>query len=273
MSNPLQKYFRQPKLFVSLPSKGMFYQQGILTGDANNVPIFGMTGMDEIIMKTPDALYSGESTVKLIQSCCPYIQDARKVPSLDVDALLVAIRIATYGETMPVTSACRNCGEENEFEIDLSATLDHYNSLTFDSTIEIDDLVITIKPLTYEEMSEVNIENFKLQKMLGQLNDESIADETRQQYFNEIYEKLADIQARVLISSIESVKTPDAVVTDRHHISEWLLNTIKTNYKLIKDRLEENKNTWALPKHKVKCAECGHQDTIEVVLDQSSFFD
>lgn len=272
MSNPLQKYFRQPKLFIPLPSKGLFYDPGVLNGDANNVPIFGMTGMDEIIMKTPDALFSGEATVKLIQSCCPYIQDAHKIPSLDIDALLVAIRIATYGDIMPISAKCKNCDTENEFDIALTGILDHYSTLTFNNVIQIDDLVVTLKPLTYDEMSHFNIENFKLQKMLMQLEGEEVSEEARQQHFDAIYEKLAEIQANVLLASIESIKTPEASVTDRQYVREWLINTINVNYKVIKDKLEENKEIWALPKNKVKCIECGHEDTIEVVLDQSSFF-
>lgn len=271
MNNPLQKYFRQPKLFIPLPSKGLFYEDGVLSGDTSNVPIFGMTGMDEIIMKTPDALFSGEATVKLIQSCCPYILDAHKISSLDVDALLIAIRIATFGELMPVSTKCRNCGEENEFDIDLSNALSHYADLKFNNVIHLDDLTITLKPLTYQDMSIFNIENFKLQKMLSQLDNVSVED--RQQHFDAIYEKLADIQAQVFLTSIESITTPNEVVTDRIHITEWLANTVKSNYKIIKDRLEENKETWAMPKNKIKCADCGHEDSIEVSLDQSSFFD
>ena len=76
--NPLQKYFRQPKIFIKLPSKGLYYDREVLNGDHNNVPIFAMTGMDEIIYKTPDALYSGEATIKVIESCCPYITNAQK---------------------------------------------------------------------------------------------------------------------------------------------------------------------------------------------------
>ena len=41
-NNPLQKYFRQPKIYMALPSKGLFYPPGSLLGDYNNVPIFGM---------------------------------------------------------------------------------------------------------------------------------------------------------------------------------------------------------------------------------------
>jgi hypothetical protein len=69
--NPLQQYFRQPKIFINLPSQGIYSKEGSIQGEVNNMPVYGMTGMDEIIVKTPDALLSGESTVKVVQSCCP----------------------------------------------------------------------------------------------------------------------------------------------------------------------------------------------------------
>jgi len=74
-TNPLKQFFRQPKIFIKLPSKGIFNNPGTLQGDLDKMPVFGMTGMDEILMKTPDALLNGESTVRLMQSCCPSITD------------------------------------------------------------------------------------------------------------------------------------------------------------------------------------------------------
>ena len=78
-SNPLQQFFRQPKIYISLPSKGVYYPPGVFQGDYSNVPIMSMTGMDEIIMKTPDALFNGEAAYKVIESCCPFIKNAKLI--------------------------------------------------------------------------------------------------------------------------------------------------------------------------------------------------
>jgi hypothetical protein len=272
MNNPLQKYFRQPKIFISLPSKGLFYPPSTLVGDYNNVPIFAMTGMDEIIMKTPDALFSGEATIKLIESCCPYIKDASVVPSLDIDALLIAIRIATYGETLSLSHKCKKCGHEGDYEAKLPVILDQVSQKSFNSTLKIDDLVIKIRPLSYKEMTEFNIENFKLQKMLVQLNQTDV-EEDKQEAIDNIYLTLAMIQKKLLIASIDSVTTPEAVVTEKHFIEEWLSNSIKHVYNRIKEHLETSKKDWSIPPLSIKCSECGHEAELEVTLDQSSFFD
>jgi hypothetical protein len=269
-TNPLQKYFRQPKLYVSLPSKGVFYQEGALSGDHSNVPIFAMSGMDELIMKTPDALFNGEATVKLIESCCPYIKNAKGMPSLDLDTLLVGIRIATYGETMTVAHKCKNCGAENEFDINLTAVIDHYSGKTFDSRLAINEITVNLRPLTYEEMTKFNIENFKLQKMLSQIVD--IPVEQQQELLDHIYSSLAETQLEVLLTSIDYVQTPEAVVKDPQHIREWLANIPRDDYNQVKSKIESNRDSWNLPKHHTKCSDCGTEDFISVEMDQSSFF-
>jgi transcription elongation factor Elf1 len=271
-TNPLQKYFRQPKLYVSLPSKGTFYPDGVLQGDPNNVPIFAMTGMDEILMKTPDALFNGESTVKVIESCCPYIKDAKQVPSLDIDSLLVAIRIATFGDKMTVNHVCANCGADNDFEIDLTTVVDHYNNARYDATVEVGGLLVNLRPLTYNELTVLGLENFQLQKMLVQINDSAIEQEEKTKLTDRIYDGIADTQVKVMLLSIESIKTNEVLVNDRDHIAEWLRNSNIEDYKIIKNKLEANKEVWDMPKQTVKCGDCGTDDIISVTMDQSSFF-
>ncbi len=274
-NNPLQKYFRQPKIFTSLPSKGVYYPSGALQGDHTNVPIFGMTGMDEIIMKTPDALFNGESTVKVIESCCPYIKDAWKVPSIDVDALLVAIRIATYGGEMDVLHTCPACQTQNELTVDLTKIMDYFSGLTFDGTIKIDDLTITIRPLKYEEITKFNMENYKLQKMLMQLGRaESSGDDAEvKKVEDDIYKRISDMQIELFLTSIESVRLSDSVVTDQAMIDEWLKNSDREFFKSIKEKLEANKEQWDMPTQTVKCSNCSHEAQVEITMDQSNFFD
>lgn len=269
--NPLQKFFRQPKVYLSLPSKGLYYETGALQGDYNNVPIFAMSGMDEIIMKTPDALFTGEGTVKVIESCCPYIKNAKQMPSIDLDAILIAIRIATFGAKMNVSKTCNKCGTENEYEIELNNFLDYFNSIKFTNTVPIfENLIIKIRPLQYEEMSYFSIENFKLQKTLSQVND--LKDEERQRQIDQIYANLSELQLQLFLTVIENVQVDGQMVAEKSHIEEWLRNTDRESYKLIKEKLEQNKEVWDMPPQKVSCANCGTENTVTVTMDQSSFF-
>jgi hypothetical protein len=270
--NPLQKYFRQPKIFIKLPSKGLYYDRDVLNGDHNNVPIFAMTGMDEIIYKTPDALYSGEATIKVIESCCPYITDAQKIPSTDIETFIISIRIATFGENITMDQICPHCGTENSYEFPLTNLLDHYTSLTFESNIKVDDeLSIKIRPLQYFEMNHYSIENFKLQKTLSQI--ESVSIEEQQKYLNDFYKDLADLQLDLLVTSIESVKVGSDVVTEKELISQWLSNADREMFNTIKTLLEKNRNDWATPPQQVVCTSCQSNNELNIILDQSNFFD
>jgi hypothetical protein len=76
-NNPLRQYFRQPAIYIKLPSGGKYYADSAIDFPVNgDIPVFPMTVKDELTLKTPDALLSGESTVKVIESCCATIKDA-----------------------------------------------------------------------------------------------------------------------------------------------------------------------------------------------------
>lgn len=273
--NPLQKYFRQPKIYIDLPSKGIYYDAGSLTGSNNNIPIFGMTGMDEILMKTPDALFNGESTVKVVESCCPHIKDAWKMPSIDVDCLLIAIRIATYGANMDVVHRCPNCQSLNDYTVDLNKILGYLSEQNFDGKISIDELTITIRPLKYEEVTRFNVENYKLQKMLYQLSklESSGNEEQTLKTQDDIYKRISEMQVELFETSIETIQIPDGVVSDPKLISEWIRNCDKDFYKQIKQKLESNKRQWDIPEQDVECPECSHKSKIVITMDQANFFD
>jgi len=190
--NPLQKYFRQPKIYIKFPSGGIFNKPGTIQGDVTNTPVYGMTGMDEIIVKTPDALLSGESTAQVLTSCCPAIKDPWELCILDLVILLAAIRIATYGNSMTVGHKCNNCGSENDYDIDLNKVVEFYMACQYDGKIVTDDLTINLRPLTYKQSTEFNLKNFRLQQRLAQAE---VMDNTpeRQEVVNSLFKELADI--------------------------------------------------------------------------------
>src|SRR5210317_1267823 len=123
--NPLQKYFRQPAIYIKLPSEGRYWPQGSIEMTPNReLSVYPMTAMDEITNRTADGLFNGQSVVSVIQSCIPHIKDAWQVPSVDLDTILVSIRIASYGHEMEFESKCPHCQEPNQFGLDLRTVLE-----------------------------------------------------------------------------------------------------------------------------------------------------
>ena len=108
-TNPLQKYYRQPAIYIKLPSAGRYYDANTYTPtETGEIPVLPMTAKDELSFKTPDALINGQATVDVIKSCVPNLLDPWKMVNYDTDTILLAIRIATYGETMDISYAVRS---------------------------------------------------------------------------------------------------------------------------------------------------------------------
>ena len=48
-ANPLKQYFRQPSVYLRLPSEGQFWPTGTITMPPNKeLPVLPMTAIDEI---------------------------------------------------------------------------------------------------------------------------------------------------------------------------------------------------------------------------------
>jgi hypothetical protein len=270
-SNPLQQYFRQPKIYINLPSKGIFMPQGSVTGDTTNMPVYGMTGMDEIMMKTPDALLTGTSTVKVIESCCPNIKDAWQISNIDIDCLLAAIRIATYGNTMDVSHSCSKCNTDNTYPIDITGILEHFTRAQYDNEIVFGDFKIYIKPLNYQLSSEFAQRNFALSQQMNQLS--AVKDEEeRTASTNKLFAQLAQLQNEIFVEGIDSVEIKGASVTEHAYIKEWLQNADVIIFDQIKKQISKNQDAWLTPEYELICENCRHTDQVRVGLDQSNFF-
>jgi hypothetical protein len=269
--NPLQKYFRQPKIYISLPSQGAYSDPGVIQGDVTKIPVYGMTGMDEIIAKTPDALLSGESTAKIVESCCPSIKNAWGLSALDTDIIFTAIRIATYGNEISLLHTCPKCNTENQYDVDLGPVIEHFSKCRYDPKIVIDNLIVKVKPLTYEQKTKFGLRNFQLQQLLTQVEFMEDKDEQNLK-IQELFKELGNIQNDLYISCVENVEVDGQVVNEGAYIVEWLKNCDKTVFDSIKKQIERNQEAWKIPRFPGKCTTCDNDINLGIDLDQSNFF-
>lgn len=277
--NPLRKYFRQPKVYITLPSRGEFYQEGVLEMTENKeFPVFAMTAKDELIIKTPDALLNGQATVDVIQSCIPNIKSAWQMPSVDLDACLVAIRIATYGESLDITTKVPVLGEDRQFTVDLRQILNKLVTPTYDNKLKVGDIGVELRPLTYKEFTETNLKTFEEQRIFTLVNDDELDDAERLSRFGQSFKKLTDLTVGMLTKSIAKLTIGDEEVTNPTFINEFIDNVDKEFFKAITDHLEEQRKKFAIEPIKVESNEedvaAGVPKTWEVPItfDQSNFF-
>ena len=276
-NNPLQKYFRQPAIYVQLPSGGKGYPPGTLDMPANGeIPIYPMTAMDEIIMRTPDALFNGVSNIKLFKSCVPNILDPWAIPGTDLDLLLTSIRIASYGHDMEMSVKCPKCSETQDYTLDLRQVVDSIKAPDYTKSLAIDGLEIYFQPLTYKKLNDTARRQFENQRLLsvtGNANSE-MTEEQRLNALSLAMEEVTRLSNDNLASSMVAIRTPETMVEDPAHITEFLENASKRVYDAIRDHLVSiRENTTMKPLH-IRCNsdKCGHEFDTPYTLDQSNFF-
>ena len=244
-NNPLAGFMRQPKIYIKLPSGGNYWSpKSLEMTETGELPVYSMTAKDELMFKTPDALLNGQAVVDVIQSCIPNIKNAWAMPTIDLDTVLIAIRLATYGEHMSFSAKIPVIDEDLEFEADLRQLLDkQYEQITWEESVIVrDDLVVLVRPLTYKHLTQVSIKSFEANRILTIVNDESINDEKKIEMFNASFANLTQITVDLLAESIYKVIVQDAEVTDLRHIKEFVSNADKDVFEIIKKHLDHLKD-------------------------------
>jgi hypothetical protein len=275
-NNPLAKHFRQPAIYLTLPSNGAYWPDGSLELTMNNqVAVYPMTTRDEIMLRTPDALLNGESVVQVIQSCCPQIKDAWKMPSIDVDAVLIGIRVASYGEGMDIDSFCPNeeCKHENTHQLDLTTILDAIHTPNYNQLVEVQGLKIKLKPQTYFEGNKANMANFEEQQLLSVINDDSLDDAAKRVKFKEHMDRMINVNLEVLTSGTEYIETNEgeklyqsAFIKEFYDMSDnKVLTAVRKQFEIFAEAA-------ALPKSNVICEECQNSYPVAVTFDYTRFF-
>lgn len=272
-SNPLANYFRQPKIFVRLPSHGEFYPDGSLDfSQTEEYPVYAMTAKDELMFKTPDALMNGQATVEIIKSCVPAIKNPWNMPTIDIDAVLVAIRIATYGQEMEITAKCPACESVNDYMFDLVNYLNHLNNFTFNGTITVDPLVIHIRPYNYQETTKRSLKALEQQKIMNLVNDENLSDEEKMTRFSNSFLKLTDMTVDIIAGCISAIDTPEGTVTDATLIKDFIANSSSEVFNTVNKHVNDMRNDIELKPQQVSCTECNHEFGVTLNMDQSNFF-
>jgi len=271
--NPLANYFRQPSIYISLPSKGKFYPKGTLDMPKNDeLPVYPMTATDEITYKTPDALFNGSAIIKVIESCVPNIKDAWEIPISDIDLILTAIRIASYGHTLDIETTCPECKEEASYGFDLRAVIDNIKSPDYDKPLTIGDLEVYLKPLNYRDINENNIAQFEEQKLNAILQDAEMPEDEKLKLLTEAFKKVSELTIHSMTNSIDYIKTEDTIVKDKKHIDEFLHQCERQTFESIKERIVSLRIINDLKPLDIKCSECEHEYKQPFTLDMTNFF-
>lgn len=273
-ANPLKQFFRQPAIYLSLPSQGNYWPEGSLDMTQNGeLPVYPMTAIDEITYRTPDALFNGQAVVNVIQSCVPAVKDGWAVPGIDLNAILIGVRIASYGHEMEISTKCPECETESDFTVDLRMVLDQVQQPDYQTPIRQGDLEITICPISYKHQNAINLRQYDQQRLIQQIQlDETLTDEQKVEALNKTLHQITELTIETLKYSIGSIRAKGTLVTETEFISEFLTNCDRKIYQEIRDRVIKLRTDTEVKPFSIECPNCGHKHQQTLTLDQAAFF-
>lgn len=258
-NNTLINRIQLPGVRYALPSQGIFYTNGELAEDVTNgeVEIFPMSSLDELTFSSPDKLLSGQAISEVFERCIPQIQKPLLLLTKDVDFLMVALRMVTFGNIMEVKHT-HTCPDAKS----------HIHKADLTNIIK---LAKKIDPTTISNEYTVSLPNgqqVKLKPMnyktLLSLYESTLSQKTEDLTF----EQMEFLISSTLASVIDNVDD----VTDNKQISEWIF-ALPLGWKKIIEEAINNISEWGVDfSVKSICPDCNEEITIGVTANPVSFF-
>ena len=277
-ANPLAQYYRKPGTYITLPSQGRFYANKPKMSDTGELAVYPMTAKDELALKNPDSLLNGEAIKQVIASVCPDIKNVNEIPAPDIDAILVAMRMTSYGDDMEIDIA-HGCdaseGKAQRVTVGLVSVLGTYKIIPEDkgAVTLSNGVVVQLKPYSLEAQSKLLRTQFTTMRQLQAAEASNRSLEERADIANKGYEELAILSQELLARSIVAVTLPDGtVVTKFEHIYDWVKNLDRASSERLDEELKEFSKFGIVRTVQVKCDYCGEHYTSDMLFDPTAFF-
>lgn len=278
MSNgpSLSKYYRLPGLHVSLPTAGAYIpEDSIEFSDEveKELAILPMTGADEMMLKNPDALMAGNAVEMLFGSCVPGIKRPDMISGPDMDVLLLAIRVATYGKKMDVETDCPNCDEQLAFDCHLPSLLTSMKKVEPNAHVRLnDEIVAFLRPYTIRDISKLGRTMYDKEREMQGIEASNSSDEQKNVLRKALIKSMTSYRTQMIADTVIKVVVPEGEVTDRAEINGWMANTAAPWLKAIEDKHIEINSGGIEKTVPATCDKCGHEWVASVEFDPTTFF-
>ena len=298
-----------PSVGVALPTGGRWYAADVIAAGADPLDIsVGVLGiLAEQNYRDPWLLLSGEAIPRMFKSVCPEIARANELCDLDLEAILLASRLVSYGPKLELTHTCANMVEkeaEAEAEAEtpretINAPCDHENTITLDINEHIlryaiitDEQVdeqfvhelgianqkVHLRPMPYHRTIEQMKEGVAQDKQMNSLAEVKIEDLIIDADAISKYTRVIDMASSSAIDNIaaciHAIEMSDGTLVGRDEtIREWLLALPTVEAEGITNKINEV-TKWSLSFSEItyKCGECDHENMFRLELDANRLF-
>lgn len=290
---------------LSLPTNGAFYDPAdqVLAEGVNPaaVRIVPLTALKENTFQDPIMMLSGKATEKLVRQICPDIQNPMKLCDIDMEAILLAARLVSYGSEMKVPHKCQNpemktpqelsaipkdeqvgdalfkCREENIVPVDLSAMIQKYAPFT-DEVYKSFNLSLPngqslmLKPIAYGDALRVMRD--LMRENASTFNKDDLFSENMINEYVTRFERNEGIMLNTIMDQISFVQSRTGQRTSELAIIEPWLKTLPENILLkIQDKIKEMNDSFArLSVIQYTCPVCSYENEFRVDFDPQKLF-
>ncbi len=306
MSNPLlddlignQPY---PEIEMQLPTLGNFYfpEDQIFTEgfDAAKVKVRPLTITNELSIKDPLMVMGRQSTLMLVKALVPEILRPEKMTEIDIIAIILAGRIATYGPKYMVDHICQNpdatagkltCEAARELKphqlkIDMYEHILRYNPYQewVDAfTVELPEVNqrVVIRPPSYNTFLNRLKIDLEQNQIMNQYKDMEVSqfltDEATIDAYKGVLAKSTKLGVDQIVDAVfyvESIKN-NQTVGDREQIEQWVNALPVRLVERIIDRISKiREDIVNRSLYTYKCDSCGHENRVMVELDVERLF-
>ena len=300
----LQGTAAMPDITVSLPTLGRWYyeydpetetvhQNTILKEGCNveeiTVKVIGL--LAEMNYKDPFLLVTGQSMPKLLNHVCPEILNPSQLSEVDIEAILLAARIASYGNEMRLEHKCsqkikggKECDETNTINVDLQQFIMKYapfDKKYFDEyELKLERLgqTVMLRPPPYQDIvnyQKGSIINENKLKGFGDVTPEALLMEssTAEQY-SKIMESNGEMAADSIASCVLYVVGRDGGKHwDREDIKSYIRGIPSEEVDQIRDRIKKvGKVLGELSRLEYTCSKCKKKNVLSLHMDPQRLF-
>lgn len=258
--NPLVARVRLPGETFTLPSGGLFYTNGELDQSVNNaeVHVYPMTIIDEIVLKTPDLLFSGEAVRQVFSRCVPQVIKPLDMLAKDVDFLLLCLRKVSYGNSLEISATHQACLSPNDKDTEHAYTIDVNHFISASKRIDPTSLSslfgVTLANGQVVKIQPIRFKSFV--KLMQSVQEEVSVEEE----MNDLICALGDVIIQV-----------DEVV-DRTNIEEWLRLISPADLILLNAGLEQTLVWGPDFTVDVQCKDCSESMSVVAHLSAITLF-
>lgn len=313
--NPLLDDLRDESISavsLSLPTSGFFYPEDSVDvlaegTDPTEIEVRPLGIMAELVSKDPFLLASGQGIPRIIRQVCPSVLAPGEMCDIDIEAILIASRIASYGPEYDMIHVCSNpetktekdedgkdkvvpvCRVENNIEVDLTKHIMLYEPMDIDAKSadhsgwlltfpEIRGQKVHLRPAVYSSAIALARQSVALNRVYNTIADRPVDDLYENEEVIDTYSKILDgtldAQVKSILGSILYVENTKGMRTyDTAHIAEWLKLVPSTVINTINRKVEAfSKDHQEKTAIRYTCPDCGFENTIDLELDPQKLF-